>query len=284
MTLAHSVMHMSLIQAVILAGLQGFTELFPFSSLGVQVIAPHILHWSIDTSSAQFLPFIVALHLGTAIGLIVYFARDWGRLISAFFRSVQSSLTELDKDRDQKTIWLLIAATIPAGIVGLVFRHKVAGLLSLPLLAAVLLIVNGLVMAAGDRLVRHGEEDIAAMTFWQAILIGVAQILALIPGFSRSGTTMVGGLMVRLSYETAARFSFLMATPVILAAGVLEVHKLHMHGLLMQSAVGFVVAAVVAYFSVRYLMRYFQANRLMPLALISMAAGLVFTGLLLLGV
>jgi undecaprenyl-diphosphatase len=275
--------HMSMVQAVVLAALQGFTELFPFSSLGFQVITPHILHWSINTSSNQFLPFIVALHLGTAIGLIVYFARDWGRLIVAFFRSTQHPLTELDKYPEQKAIWLLIAATIPAGIVGYVFQHVVAGLLSLPTLAAVLLIVNGLVMLAGDRLVRHGDEDIPKMAFWQAILIGVAQILALIPGFSRSGMTMVGGLLVGLSYETAARFSFLMATPVILAAGVLELHKLHLHGLLAQSAVGFVVAAVVAYFSVRYLMRYFQTNRLMPLALISMAAGVVFTGLLLAG-
>jgi undecaprenyl-diphosphatase len=224
------------------------------------------------------------LHLGTAIGLIIYFANDWARLILAFFRSVQTSLLELDKDPDQKTIWLLIAATIPAGIVGFAFRHAFAHLLTLPALAAALLIVNGLVMLGGDRLVRHGREDIPAMTFWQAILIGVAQIFALIPGFSRSGVTMVGGLMVRLSYETAARFSFLMATPVILAAGVLEVRKLHLHGLLVQSGVGFVIAAVVAYLSVRYLMRYFETHRLLPLALISMAAGVVLSGMLLLGI
>lgn len=286
MTTTLAATHMSMIQAVVLAALQGFTELFPFSSLGFQVITPHILHWSINTSSNQFLPFIVALHLGTAIGLIVYFARDWGRLIVAFFRSTQHPLTKLDKYPEEKTIWLLVAATIPAGIVGLLFQHKIAALLSVPLLAAILLIVNGLVMLGGDRLVQHGQEDIPAMTFGQAILIGVAQVFALIPGFSRSGVTMVGGLMVRLSYETAARFSFLMATPVILAAGVLEVHKLHLHGngLLAQSAIGFVIAGVVAYFSVRYLMRYFETRRLMPLALISMAAGVVFTGLLLLGV
>jgi undecaprenyl-diphosphatase len=275
---------MSMFQAIVLAAVQGFTELFPFSSLGVQVITPHILHWAINTSSSQFLPFIVALHLGTAIGLIIYFARDWGRLIVAFFRSTQHPLNKLDGHPDEKAIWLLIAATIPAGIVGFLFRHAVAGLLSLPILAAVLLIVNGLVMAAGDRLVRHGREDIPAMTFWQAGLIGVAQIFALIPGFSRSGVTMVGGLLVGLSYETAARFSFLMATPVILAAGLLEVHKLHVHGLRAQSAAGFVVAAVVAYFSVRYLMRYFETRRLMPLAVISMAAGVVFTAFLLLGI
>jgi len=275
---------LSLIQAVILAAVQGLTELFPFSSLGFQVITPHLLHWNINTGSSQFLPFIVSLHLGTAIGLIVYFASDWGRLIMAFFRSVQNSLTRLDKDPDEKTIWLLIAATIPAGLVGFAFRHVFAHLLTLPTLAAVLLIVNGLVMLVADRLVRHEEENIPHMTFPQAIVIGIAQVLALIPGFSRSGMTMVGGLVVGLSYETAARFSFLMATPVILAAGLLEVRKLHFHGLLTQSLVGFVVAAVVAYFSVRYLMRFFQTHRLRPLAIISIVAGVVFCGLLLAGI
>lgn len=275
---------MSILQAVVLSALQGFTELFPFSSLGMQVIVPHILHWSIDTSSPQFLPFIVSLHLGTAIGLIVFFARDWGRLITAFFRSVQSSLKEVDKDDDQKTIWLLIVATIPAGIVGVLLEKRIEHLLSVPLLAVVMLVVNGLIMLAGDRLVRHGEERIGRMGFGQALVVGVAQILALIPGISRSGMTIVGGLAVGLSYETAARFSFLMATPVILAAGVLEVHKLHVHGLLGQSAIGFVVAAVVAYLSVRYLMRYFETQRLRPLAIISVTAGVVLGGLLLAGV
>jgi undecaprenyl-diphosphatase len=274
----------SIVQAVVLSALQGFTELFPFSSIAFQVIVPHLFHWAIDTSSNQFLPFVVALHLGTAIALIVYFARDWARLVGAFFRSVQTSLLELDRDPDQRAVWLLIAATVPAGIVGLIFRHAFAGLYGLPQLAAALLILNGLIMLAGDRLVHHAEEDIPAMAFWQAILIGVAQVLALIPGFSRSGVTMVGGLAVGLSYETAARFSFLMATPIILAAGVLEVHKLHMHGLLVQSLVGFAVAGVVAYLSVRYLMRYFETHRLMPFALVSMAAGVVLTGLLLMGV
>lgn len=274
---------MSLVQAVILSALQGFTELFPFSSLGIQAIVPHLLHWSINTSSPQFLPFIVSLHLGTAIGLIVFFAKDWGRLIMAFFRSVRTSLLELDKDDDQKVIWLLIAATVPAGIVGLLLQKPIAHLLAAPLAAALLLILNGLIMLVGDRLVRHGDERLARMSFSQAVAIGVAQVFALVPGLSRSGVTMVGGLSVGLSYETAARFSFLMATPVIFAAGALEVHKLHSHGFLGQSLVGFVVAAVVAYFSVRFLMRYFETQRLRPLAIISMAAGVVLSALLLLG-
>jgi undecaprenyl-diphosphatase len=275
----------SLIQAVILAALQGFTELFPFSSLGFQVIVPPLLHWPIDESSAQFLPFLVALHVGTAVGLIVYFGRDWARIIGAFLKSLDTQLRQVRTDPDQKTAWLLIAATIPAGLVGLAFQKPLGHLFAAPQLAAALLIVNGLIMAVGERLIRYQKEDIPRMGFGQAIAIGVAQVLALVPGFSRSGVTMVGGLAVGLSYETAARFSFLMATPVILAAGVLELHKLHAaHGLLADAAVGLVVAGLVAYLSVRYLMRYFRTQRLRPLAIVSITAGVVFSVLLALGV
>ena len=276
---------LSMIQAVVLAALQGFTELFPFSSLGIQVIVPKLLHWGIDQSAPQFLPFVVSLHVGTAIGLIVYFWRDWVRLVSALWRSLGEGLERVRQDGDQKTIWLLIAATIPAGIVGLLFRHKLGQLFAAPAVAAALLIVNGGIMALGERLLRHREEDLPAMTFGQAVAIGVAQIFALIPGISRSGVTMVGGLAVGLGYETAARFSFLMATPVILAAGVLELRHLHggAGGLLSQALLGLVVAAIIAYLSVRYLMRYFQTHRLLPLAAISAAAGVVFTVLLALG-
>jgi undecaprenyl-diphosphatase len=276
---------MSIVQAVVLSALQGFTELFPFSSLGIQTIVPHVLHWDVNTGAPQFLPFLVALHMGTAVGLIVYFAPDWAALVDAFFRSLNSGLRDVRQDRAQKTVWLLIVATIPAGLVGLAFKHRFAGLLAHPLLAAALLVVNGLVMAFGDRLVRHGSEDIPHISFGQAFGIGVAQVLALLPGISRSGVTMVGGLLFGLSYETAARFSFLMATPIILAAGVAELPKLHAHGgLLVQGAVGFVVAGLVAYLSVRFLMRYFQSHRLLTLAWISVLGGVVLGALLVLGV
>ena len=278
----HPVLALSMLQAVVLSALQGFTELFPFSSLGVQVIVPRILHWSINESGAQFLPFIVSLHVGTALGLIVFFWKDWVRLVGALWRSLTQGLKRVRREPDQKVIWLLIAATIPAGLVGLAFTHPLARLFAAPLLAAILLIVNGLIMAVGERMVRHRKEDMPSMTFRQAIAIGVSQVLALIPGISRSGVTIVGGLTVGLGYETAARFSFLMATPVILAAGVLELHHLHggAHGLAAQALLGLVVAGIVAYFSVRYLVRYFESRRLLPLALISIAAGVVFTVLL----
>ena len=285
MVVAHSASGLSMLHAVILSALQGFTELFPFSSLGVQVIVPRLLHWNFIQSSPQFLPFVVSLHVGTALGLLLYFWRDWLRLIRAWWNSLREELASVRRVPEQKTIWLLIVATIPAGLVGLAFRHPLARLFAAPLAAALMLIVNGAIMALGERLVRHREEDIAGMGFGQAVGIGISQVLALVPGLSRSGVTMVGGLSVGLSYETAARFSFLMATPIILAAGALEVKHLHggAHGLLHQAAVGFVVAAVVAYLSVRYLMRYFQTRRLLPLAIISAAAGVLFTALLLAG-
>lgn len=283
--LATHAVGLSMFQAVVLAALQGFTELFPFSSLGIQVIVPKLLHWGVQQSDPQFLPFVVSLHVGTAIGLVVYFWRDWVRLVSALWRSLGQGLERVSQDGDQKTIWLLIAATIPAGLVGLLFQHKLGLLFAAPRVAAAFLILNGAVMALGERLIRHRRDDLPTMGFGQAFAIGVAQVLALIPGMSRSGVTIVGGLAVGLGYETAARFSFLMATPVILAAGVLEVRHLHggTHGLLPQALVGLVVAGVIAYLSVRYLMRYFQTHRLLPLAVISAAAGLVFTILLSVG-
>lgn len=275
---------MSIVQAVILSALQGSTELFPFSSLGIQVIVPRLFHWSINEASGQFLPFLVALHVGTALGLIVYFAKDWRTLIGAFLRSLDTQFREVRSDVQQKTVWLLVAATIPAGLVGIAFQHPLAKLLAHPLLAAILLIVNGFIMALGERWLTYRREDLARMSFGQAIAIGLAQILALFPGISRSGVTMVGGLAVGLSYENAAKFSFLTATPIILAAGVLEVHKLHAgHGLLVPSVVGAVVAGTVAYLSVRFLMRYFRTQRLRPLAAVSITAGVLFTGALLLG-
>lgn len=248
------------------------------------MIVPRLLGWQSVQSSAQFLPFVVSLHVGTALGLIIYFRRDWVALAQALWVSLGEELRRMRQVPQQKTIWLLIVATIPAGLVGLAFRHPLSHLFAAPLVAALMLIVNGLIMAAGDRLLRHGEEDVAEMTFPQAAGIGVAQILALIPGLSRSGVTMVGGLTVGLGYETAARFSFLMATPIILAAGLLEMHHLHggIHGLLKQAVIGLVVAGVVAYLSVRYLMHYFETRRLLPLAVISAGAGILFTVLLLL--
>lgn len=279
---------LSLLQAAILGVLQGFTELFPFSSLGIQVIVPQVLHWGLLQSSAQFVAFVVSLHLGTAVGLLVLFWREWVELVVALGQSLVQGLESVRRKPDQKTIWLLIAATVPAGLIGLAFHHRLAHLFAAPRLAAGMLVVNGLLMLIGQRLAhteRPRAEGIPRMGFGQAIGIGCSQILALIPGLSRSGVTMVGGVAVGLSYETAARFSFLLATPIIGAAALLEVHKLKAgaHGLLPQAVLGFVLAAVVAYLSARYLLQYFRTRRLTALAGISIAAGLVFSLLLALG-
>ncbi len=273
---------MSFIQAIVLSAMQGATELFPFSSLGLQVIVPRLLHWHIAQSGAQFLPFVVSLHVGTAAGLIVLFFREWWALAAAGWRSLRTGFREVGRDPEQKTLWLLVAATVPAGLAGLLLRHPLARLFAAPELAAAFLIVNGAAMALGDRLLRPRPEGIPQMRFGQAAGIGLSQALALIPGISRSGVTMVTGLAAGLGYETAARFSFLMATPIILAAGALELHKLHggAHGLAAQAAVGFVVAAVVAYLSARYLLHYFRTRRLLPFSVISAAAGAVFLVLL----
>jgi undecaprenyl-diphosphatase len=272
---------LSMAQALLLGVLQGFTELFPFSSLGIQVIVPKVLHWGLDQRSPQFLAFVVSLHLGTACGLLVLLWRDWVRLLSALWRSLVEGLERVRQTPDQKTIWLLIAATVPAGIVGLLFQHPLGRLFAAPRLAAAMLIVNAAIMWAGDRR-RRQTAGMPGMSFPQAGGIGVAQILALIPGLSRSGVTMVAGLLAGLDYETAARFSFLLATPIIGAAALLEVHKLTAggHGLLHQAALGFVAAAVVAYLSARFLLRYFRTHRLATLAAVSAATGLVASALL----
>lgn len=272
---------MSLLQALILSALQGFTELFPLSSLGIQAIVPHLLHWAVNTAAPEFLPFVVALHMGTALALIVYFRRDWALLVDGFFRSLNTGLRQVNRDPAQKTVWLLIVATIPAGLAGILLKHHVARLLGSPLVASLLLIANGVLMILGDRLIRHRKDQIHRTTYAQAFGVGLAQMFALLPGLSRSGLTMVGGLTVGLSYQTAARLSFLMATPIILAAGLVELPKLHGHGgLLAPSILGFAVAVVVAYLSVRYLMRYFERHRLMPFGWASVALGVIFTALL----
>ena len=281
MTVVAAAGSLSMLHALVLGVLQGFTELFPFSSLGIQVIVPKVLRWGLNQSSPQFLAFIVALHLGTALGLLALFWRDWVRLLTALWRSLVEGMENVRRTPDQKTIWLLIAATVPAGIVGLLFRHPLGRLFAAPRLAAAMLIVNALIMWAGDRR-RRREAGMPDMSFPQSIGIGVAQVLALIPGLSRSGVTMVAGLSVGLDYETAARFSFLLATPIIGAAALLEVHKLTAggHGLLHQAVLGLVAAAVVAYLSARYLLRYFRTHNLSTLAAISAATGVVASVLL----
>ncbi|HUY77207.1 MAG TPA: undecaprenyl-diphosphate phosphatase [Ktedonobacterales bacterium] len=294
-----------LVQIIVLALLQGVTELFPISSLGHTVILPGVLGWTKTLNDPNFVPVLVTLHLGTATALIIYFWRDWVNLLRGGLRVViAGKLTpDVDPGGFGRQLVLVVIGTIPAGIVGVVFQKALESNFSVPILAAAFLVMNGAVLLAGELLWRNqrqravallgakgyagiapSAEVVAAgvgkslddMTYMQAALIGCAQIFALIPGFSRSGLTMVAGMANGLSHEAAARFSFLMATPIILGAGVLEVPKLLAYkSEFAAAAIGGVVAGVAAYLSVRFLMRYFETNRLDPFAYYCIALGLI---------
>lgn len=277
---------MSIWQAFWLALLQGATEILPVSSLGHGVILPTLLGWNIDQESPTFLPFFVVLHLGTAAALFIFFRREWVSVISGFFRTLKTR--SLSGDREGRLAWLLVAGTIPAGLVGLVFEKALSANFARPSLAAAFLIINGVFLLLGERLRRRRvKEGASELRFWQAIAVGTSQVLALIPGISRSGITVMGGLASGLSAETAARFSFLLATPIILAAGILEVPKLLRYGTphTMEVAVfGGVVAGVAAYASIAVLMLLFRRREieaLGPFGYYCMGAGLISLFLLL---
>jgi undecaprenyl-diphosphatase len=271
-----------IVQAIVLAVVQGVTELFPVSSLGHAVILPHLFGWNVDQNAPTFLPFLVMLHVGTALALVIYFWRDWWLLLS----SVLPGDDDGAKQESRHVLLLLVLGTIPAGLVGLIFRNRLADLFADFRIAAVFLMLNGVLLALGELLRRRaGSAQLATLRPGQAVAIGTSQIVALLPGFSRSGATMVGGLLVGLEHQSAARFSFLLATPIILAAGVLEVPKLlqpDARASLGPAVVGGVVAGTLAYLSTMGLMRYFkqqEVNALIPFSAYCVllgAAALVF--------
>ncbi len=314
---------MSYFQAIVIAVVQGITELFPISSLGHSVLVPAWFGGSwqtLVTQSSQgssetsfYLAYIVALHVATALALLWFFRADWVRIIRGFFRTLKGVLRTRslpEDDADARLAWLIIIATIPVGITGLALEHTFRTIFAKPLAASIFLLLNGLILFAGERFRRRAsvaadaaeaerferaqaggprsEEDIALaaasdarlahVTVGDSVRIGLLQIGALLPGISRSGITMVGGLWRGLSHEDAARFAFLLATPVILAAGVLKLPSLagsagdHIHG---QVAVGFVICGITAYISIRFLVRYFETRTLTPFAIYSLIVGLI---------
>ncbi len=254
---------------LLLAALQGVSELFPISSLGHSVLVPALFHWPIDRDAAWFLPYIVVLHLGTAAALFIYFWKDWMSLLSGTLAARGSV-----RDPQARLFWLLACGTVPAGLLGILLEHKVRDLFGGFTVAAVFLMVNGLVLLLGDRLKqRDGSPKPESLTWGKALLIGCAQALALIPGISRSGVTLVAGILGGLDYAASARFSFLLATPIIGAAGVLELPKL-MHqrataalpeGLLLTILAGGLLSGVFAWLSTWFLMRWFKSHELMAL-------------------
>jgi undecaprenyl-diphosphatase len=279
----------SYLQAIVLGLIQGFSEPFPISSLGHAVIVPKVFGWNIHQNDDYFLAFLVATHCATALVLFLFFLEDWKRILSGLWRSLRERRVA-PGDTDARLGWLLVVGTVPAGILGLLLEHALRTLFASPEAAAIFLTLNGVLLIAFESLRRRqpargdweGDADprIARMSFRQAAAIGTAQAAALIPGISRSGVTMGGGLIVGLSNEDAARFAFLLATPIIGAAGVLKLPELFGSagdGVRGQALVGALAAALTTYLAVKFLLRFFQTNRLTPFGIYCIVAGLVFS-------
>jgi len=318
----------NILQAAILGLIQGVTELFPISSLGHSVILPALFGWDLDQNNPSFLTFLIATHLATAIVLFVFFLKDWIEIFKGLGRSVRDRRISAG-DTYAKLGWLLIAGTIPAGILGLVLEKPIRGLFASPLLAAGFLVVNGLVLFAAEALRRRrttpalmsasspaksgpgvatsaqdsaapdstmtaslentdmADSRLAGLSWKQALGIGSAQAAALLPGISRSGSSMVGGLLYGLSHENAARFSFLLATPIIGAAAILKLPEVFNPAMADERGsflVGAVCAAAAAWLSTKFLLRFFETKSLTPFAVYSViGGGVYFTALLLWG-
>ncbi len=299
-------------RAVVIGLLQGVTELFPVSSLGHSVIVPALFGWDDlvkgqSAGESPYLAFLVGLHVATALALLIYFRRDWDRIIRGFFRSARSRRVETS---DERLAWLLVVATIPTGILGLAFEHTLRTIFAKPVAASIFLTLNGVILLVGERVRRRADtpdrvgaggpgaaaagpsaapEDFSAEATRQHIatldvkaagVVGVAQSAALLAGISRSGVTMVAGLVRGLDHEDAARFSFLLATPIILAAGVYKLPDLMGplgDGIRSQVLVGSIVAGIAAYLATRFLVRWFETRTLTPFAVYCLIAGALCT-------
>ncbi|MFC1410044.1 undecaprenyl-diphosphate phosphatase [Streptacidiphilus sp. N1-12] len=286
--------------------LQGVTELFPVSSLGHSILVPALLggHWKADlnvsAADSPYLNVLIGLHLATALALVVYFWRDWVRVISGLFSSIRHRRIETV---EEKLAWLLIVATIPVGIAGLALDKVFRESLGKPIPAAIFLTLNGVVLYVAERLRRGGtgrrragddpvvplagdeevhpdvlsDRRITKLRWGQALVIGAAQILALLPGISRSGVTISTGIFKGMRHEDSARFAFLLATPVIGAAALLKVPSLMGHegdGIRGQVLAGAVAAFVAGYIAVRFLTKYFETRTLTPFAIYCFVGGL----------
>jgi undecaprenyl-diphosphatase len=286
-------------QAIVIGAIQGITELFPISSLGHAVVLPKLFGWNLNQDEPYFLAFLVATHLATALVLLIFFLREWIRIVRGLGRSLRDRRITAD-DPDARLAWLLIVGTIPAGILGLTLEHPLRSLFANPTATAVFLIVNGLLLFVFEALRRRApgaperaeelarrpesptsedaEKRLATLGWKEAVGVGSAQAAALVPGISRSGVTMGGSLIVGLTHEDAARYAFLLATPIIGAAALLKIPDLLGHdgdGVRGQALVGALCAGICAWFSVRFLMRYFETNRLTPFGVYCVVFGLV---------
>ncbi len=271
--------------------IQGVTELFPISSLGHTVVFPALFGWhnlvaSESKPESFWLAFVVALHVGTAVALVAFFWREWVAIVRGL---VHSALTRSITTPAERLGWLLVVATIPAGITGIALEHLLRVLFSKPLAASIFLVVNGVILFGGEAARRRAElreqrghvppRELKTLDFKEAGVIGTAQVLALFAGISRSGITIVAGLLRGLDYEDAARFSFLLATPVILLAGLYKIPDLLGplgNGVRSQALVGALCAFAAALVSVRFLTQYFKTRTLWPFGLYCLVAGTAF--------
>ena len=285
----------SYFQAAVLGLLQGIAEPFPISSLGHGVLLPRLAGWNIHQNDKFFLTFLVATHLATAIVLFVFFWRDWTRIFRGLGRSLRDRQIRED-DLDARLGWLLVVGTIPAGLLGLLLEKPLRTLFASAATAAAFLVVNGVLLLVFERLRKRapqpgdylGDSDarIAKRSWRQATAVGTAQAAALIPGISRSGITMGGGLLVGLSNEDAARYAFLLATPIIGAAAVLKLPELlgsEGNGVRGPALVGGLCAALTTFFAVKFLLRYFETNRLTAFGVYCIVVGAICTILFALG-
>jgi undecaprenyl-diphosphatase len=297
---------LNLFQVIVLALLQGVAELFPISSLGHTVILPALLHWQINQQAPAYLAFVVLLHFGTAAALLLFYWQDWLRLLRVLCVSLARG--KLSDDPDERFIWLIIVGTLPAVVLALLFEHPLRENFGQPRTAALLLAANGLLMLAGEVLRRrqsataqarlvgagrarvsqedaHGApmsasqeyKDVDELGWRGALIVGLFQSLALFPGISRSGATMVGGLALGLRHHEAMRYAFMLATPIIIAASLKTTPDLiapEGRGMLGYAVLGCILSAVAAYLSVRFLDRYFQTKRLDPFAYYCLVAGI----------
>jgi len=292
---------LSYFQAIVIGLLQGVSELFPVSSLGHSVLVPALFGWHnlVGAESANesfYLAFLVGLHVATALALVVYFRRDWIRIVGGMIGSLRTRRIDTP---DARMGWLLVAATIPVGVTGLLFEHPLRTIFAKPLAAGLFLMFNGVILLAGERLRRRSEARVLVgagaaggepggatepgrrletLGAGEATGIGAFQILALFAGISRSGVTMVAGLLRGLDHDDAARFSFLLATPIILAAGVYKLPDLLGplgDWIRPQMLVGSICAGVASYLAVRFLVRWFTTRTLTPFGIYSLVAGVL---------
>jgi undecaprenyl-diphosphatase len=272
-------------QSIILGLLQGFTELFPISSLGHSVLLPSLLGWNIDQHAPFFIVFLVATHLATALVLLAFFFKDWIWILQGFLRSILHRGIDAG-DTYARLAWLIIFGTIPAGLLGLIFQKKLGELFASPHIVAVFLLLNGVLLYFVERFTHRGETisqkviktdmKLSRLSFGGALIAGCMQALALFPGFSRTGAALSGGLIAGLPHESAARFSFLLATPIIFAAAVLKLPVLFTQSgsyPVGEILVGAVASALAATFSIIFLTKYFKTKTMKPFAIYCMVAG-----------